>query len=89
MQESVSLIKAYLQTQQIPSESDLYEMGFVAASLQKFDEAISYYKVVVGMNSNPAFSQNAYYQPGNAYFRSREEARSFVGVSFGKRNDLR
>ena len=65
-----------MQTQQNPSESDLYEMGFVAANLQKFDEAISYYNQLV--NSNSAFSQNAYYQLGNAYLEvgKKQEALS-------------
>ena len=74
--EAYPHLKAYLQTQQNPSESDLYEMGFVAANLQKFDEAISYYNQLV--NSNSAFSQNAYYQLGNAYLEvgKKQEALS-------------
>ena len=40
------------------------EMGFVAAKSSKFDEAIYYYNQLV--NSNSEFSQNAYYQLGNA-----------------------
>jgi tetratricopeptide (TPR) repeat protein len=63
--EAYPHLKEYLQTQQNPSESDLYEMGFVAANLQKFDEAISYYNQL--LNSKSALAQNAYYQLGNAY----------------------
>ena len=85
--EAYPHLKAYLQTQQNPSESDLYEMGFVAANLQKFDEAISYYNQLV--NSNSAFFTKCLLSARKCIFRSREEARSFVGVSFGKRHDLR
>ncbi|MEC5394315.1 tetratricopeptide repeat protein [Bergeyella sp. RCAD1439] len=58
-------LKVYLQSQQEPSESDLYEMGFVASQLQKYDEAVTYYNRLT--NSRSAMSQNAYYQLGNAY----------------------
>ena len=58
-------LKDYLTVQQNPSESDLYEMGFVAAQLKKYDEAVSYYNQLI--NSNSALAQNAYYQLGNAY----------------------
>ena len=58
-------LKDYLSVQQNPSENDLYEMGFVAAQLKKYDEAVSYYNQLI--NSNSALSQNAYYQLGNAY----------------------
>jgi tetratricopeptide (TPR) repeat protein len=77
--EAYPHLKAYLQTQQNPSESDLYEMGFVAANLQKFDEAISYYNQL--LNSNSALAQNAYYQLGNAYLevgKSKKLCRRFV-----------
>ena len=57
---SVSSFKSVFANQQNPSESDLYEMGFVAANLQNLMKAISYYNQLV--NSNSAFSQNAYYQ---------------------------
>jgi tetratricopeptide (TPR) repeat protein len=43
----------------------IYEMGFVAAQLKKYDEAVSYYNQL--LNSNSALAQNAYYQLGNAY----------------------
>ncbi|HCR77980.1 MAG TPA: hypothetical protein DIW37_16555, partial [Chryseobacterium sp.] len=58
-------LKDYLSVQQNPSENDLYEMGFVAAQLKKYDEAVSYYNQL--LNSNSALAQNAYYQLGNAY----------------------
>jgi tetratricopeptide (TPR) repeat protein len=59
-------LKIYLEGKVNPSESDLYEMGFVSAHLKKYDEAVSYYNQL--LNSNSATSQNAYYQLGNAYF---------------------
>ena len=58
-------LKIYLDTQQTPSESDLYEMGFVAAQLKKYDEAVSYYNRLI--NNDSPLAQNAYYQLGNAY----------------------
>lgn len=58
-------LKNYLESKPNPSESDLYEMGFVSAQLKKYDEAVSYYNQLI--NSNSATSQNAYYQLGNAY----------------------
>lgn len=58
-------LKNYLDSKPEPSESDLYEMGFVAAQLKQYDEAVSYYNQLI--NSNSATSQNAYYQLGNAY----------------------
>ncbi|MBU8882418.1 tetratricopeptide repeat protein [Kaistella sp. DKR-2] len=58
-------LKNYLESKSTPSESDLYEMGFVSAQLKKYDEAVSYYNQLI--NSNSATSQNAYYQLGNAY----------------------
>lgn len=61
-------LKKYLEQQQNPTESDLYEMGFVAAQLKKHDEAVSYYNQLI--NSNSAMSQNAYYQLGNAYLET-------------------
>lgn len=61
-------LKIYLDSQEKPSESDLYEMGFVSAKLQKYDEAVGYYNQLV--NSNSAQSQNAYYQLGNAYLQT-------------------
>ncbi len=69
-------LKTFAESKENPSESDLYEMGFVAAQLQKYDEAVSYYNQLI--NSNSALSQNAYYQLGNAYFltNSKQEALS-------------
>lgn len=58
-------LKSYLESKPNPSESDLYEMGFVSAQLKKYDEAVSYYNQLI--NTNSATSQNAYYQLGNAY----------------------
>lgn len=58
-------LKNYLDSKPEPSESDLYEMGFVAAQLKLYDEAVSYYNQLI--NSNSATSQKAYYQLGNAY----------------------
>lgn len=58
-------LKTYLETQKQPSESDLYEIGYVASQAKKYDEAVFYYSQLT--NSNSAMSQNAYYQLGNAY----------------------
>ena len=69
-------LKTYLESKTNPSESDLYEMGFVSAQLKKYDEAVSYYNQLI--NSNSAASQNAYYQLGNAYLEvgKKQEALS-------------
>ena len=69
-------LKIYLETQTSPSESDLYEIGFVASQLGKYDEAVSYYSQLI--NSQSAFAQNAYYQLGNAYLQvgKKQEALS-------------
>ncbi|AZI20066.1 tetratricopeptide repeat protein [Chryseobacterium taklimakanense] len=64
-------LKIYLDKQQNPSESDLYEMGFVAANLKRYDEAVSYYNRLI--NSNSAMAQNAYYQLGNAYLQTNNK----------------
>lgn len=64
-------LKSYLQNQQNPTENDLYEMGFVSAQLQKYNEAVSYYNQLI--NSNSALAQNAYYQLGNAYLQTRKK----------------
>lgn len=69
--EAYPHLKTYLDTQSNPSESDLYEMGFVAAKLQKYDEAVSYYNQLI--NSSSALSQNAYYQLGNAYLQTNKK----------------
>lgn len=75
-------LKDYLAVQQNPSENDLYEMGFVAAKLKKYDEAVSYYNQL--LNSNSALSQNAYYQLGNAYLAvdKKQEALSAFRSSY-------
>ena len=69
-------LKNYLESKPNPSESDLYEMGFVSAQLKKYDEAVSYYNQLI--NTNSATSQNAYYQLGNAYLEvgKKQEALS-------------
>ncbi len=69
-------LKNYLESKATPSESDLYEMGFVSAQLKKYDEAVFYYNQLI--NSNSATSQNAYYQLGNAYLEvgKKQEALS-------------
>lgn len=75
-------LKNYLAVQLNPSENDLYEMGFVAAKLKKYDEAVSYYNQLV--NSNSALAQNAYYQLGNAYLEvgKKQEALSAFRSSY-------
>lgn len=69
-------LKIYLDGRPDPSESDLYEMGFVSAKLQKYDDAVSYYNRLIHRNS--AVAQNAYYQLGNAYLQTgkKQEALS-------------
>lgn len=64
-------LKIYLDSKPNPSESDLYEMGFVAAQLKKYDEAVSYYNRLI--NSSSELSQNAYYQLGNAYLEEGQK----------------
>lgn len=75
-------LKIYLEQQQNPSESDLYEIGFVSAQLNKYDEAVSYYNRLI--NSNSAVAQNAYYQLGNAYLQTnkKQEALSAFRSSY-------
>lgn len=74
--EAYPHLKTFLDSEGNPSESDLYEMGFVAAQLQKYDEAVSYYNQLI--NNNSELSQNAYYQLGNAYLQTdkKQEALS-------------
>ena len=84
--EAYPHLKAYLQTQQNPSKVILYEMGFVAANLQNLTRQFLYYNQLV--NSNSAFSQNAYYQLGNAYLEVGKK-KKLCRRLFGKRNDLR
>ncbi|MEN2434745.1 tetratricopeptide repeat protein [Weeksellaceae bacterium A-14] len=69
-------LKTYLGTQTAPTESDLYEMGFVASKLQNYPEAVSYYNQLT--NSSSPLAQNAYYQLGNAYLQTgkKQEALS-------------
>lgn len=69
-------LKTYLDQQKNPTENDLYEMGFVASQLGKYDEAVSYYNQLT--NSSSKLSQNAYYQLGNAYLQTgkKQEALS-------------
>ncbi|RRQ45805.1 tetratricopeptide repeat protein [Chryseobacterium sp. SC28] len=69
-------LKLFLNQEPTPSESDLYEMGFVAAQLQKNEEAVGYYNQLI--NSNSPLAQNAYYQLGNAYLETgkKQEALS-------------
>lgn len=69
-------LKNYLDVQTSPSESDLYEMGFVSAKMSRYEEAVSYYNRLI--NSNSAMAQNAYYQLGNAYLQTfkKQEALS-------------
>ncbi len=64
-------LKIYLDSKGNPSESDLYEMGFVSAQLKKYDEAVSYYNRLI--NSSSELSQNAYYQLGNAYLEEGQK----------------
>lgn len=69
-------LKLFLDKEQTPSESDLYEMGFVSAQLKRNDEAVGYYNQLI--NSNSPLAQNAYYQLGNAYLETgkKQEALS-------------
>ena len=64
-------LRKYVDANENPTESDLYEMGFVAAQLQKHDEAVAYYNKLI--NSNSAMSQNAYYQLGNSYLETGQK----------------
>lgn len=61
-------LKQYFDYKTQPSESDLYEMGFVAAQLGLYEEAVSYYNQLI--NQQSALAQNAYYQLGNAYLQT-------------------
>ncbi len=69
-------LKLFLDKEKTPSESDLYEMGFVSAQLKKNDEAVGYYNQLI--NSSSPLAQNAYYQLGNAYLETgkKQEALS-------------
>ncbi|WP_407484935.1 tetratricopeptide repeat protein [Elizabethkingia miricola] len=75
-------LKTYLNSKSVPSESDLYEMGFVAAQMKRYDEAVSYYNQLI--SSQSALAQNAYYQLGNAYLevgKKREALSAFRSAS--------
>ena len=82
-------LKIYLESKQTPSESDLYEMGFVSAQLKKYDEAVSYYNQLI--NSNSSTSQNAYYQLGNAYLAvgKKQEALSAFRSAYQMSYDIK
>ncbi|MBW8359077.1 MAG: tetratricopeptide repeat protein [Weeksellaceae bacterium] len=82
-------LKTFLESKESPSESDLYQMGFVAAQLQKYDEAVSYYNQLI--NSNSALAQNAYYQLGNAYIQTgkKQEALSAYRSAYQMTYDTR
>lgn len=75
-------LKKYLEKDTNPSETDLYEMGFVTAQLGEYQEAISYYNQLI--NSQSSLSQNAYYQLGNAYLKvgKKQEALSAFRSSY-------
>ncbi len=75
-------LKAYVDAKASPSENDLYEMGYVAAQLRKYEEAVGYYNQLI--NNNSALAQNAYYQLGNAYLetgRKQEALSAFRSAS--------
>ncbi|MFC6268021.1 tetratricopeptide repeat protein [Frigoriflavimonas asaccharolytica] len=69
-------LKIFLESKENPTESDLYEAGFVAAQLKKYEEAVGYYNQLI--NNQSQLSQNAYYQLGNAYLEidKKQEALS-------------
>lgn len=75
-------LKEYVKKDNEPSESDLYEMGFVSAQLGQYEEAVSYYNQLI--NSQSIVSQNAYYQLGNAYLQvgQKQEALSAFRSSY-------
>lgn len=74
--EAYPHLKSFLESRPDAGESDLYQMGFVAAQLGKYDEAVSYYNQLI--NNSSELSQNAYYQLGNAYLQTgkKQEALS-------------
>lgn len=61
-------LKVYFDFKEKPTESDLYEMGFVASQMALYDEAVSYYNQLI--NTQSPLAQNAYYQLGNAYLKT-------------------
>ena len=80
-------LKTFLESKENPSESDLYEMGFVAAQLKKYDEAVNYYNQLI--NNQSQLSQNAYYQLGNAYLEidKKQEALSAFRSAYQMKYD--
>ncbi|PIE50964.1 MAG: hypothetical protein CSA38_00385 [Flavobacteriales bacterium] len=75
-------LKKYIEKDENPSETDLYEMGFVTAQLKNYNEAISYYNQLI--NTQSGLAQNAYYQLGNAYLQvgKKKEALSAFRSSY-------
>lgn len=75
-QSAESHLKEYLDYQTNPSESDLYQMGFVLAESGNYNGAVSYYNQLI--NNQSSLAQNAYYQLGNAYLQtgSKQQALS-------------
>lgn len=69
-------LKKYLENTENPSDTDLYEMGFVSAQLHNYAEAVSYYNQLI--NSNSSLAQNAFYQLGNAYLQNNQKAEALV-----------
>ncbi|WP_300669590.1 tetratricopeptide repeat protein [Soonwooa sp.] len=70
-QSAYHYLKKYFDKAGNPSESDLYEMGFVAAKAGKSEDAVNYYNQLI--NSNSPLAQNAYYQLGNAYLQTNKK----------------
>lgn len=70
-QSAYPYLKKYIDQSSNATESDLYEMGFVAAKAGKSEEAVSYYNQLI--NSQSPLAQNAYYQLGNAYLQTNKK----------------
>lgn len=81
-------LKIFLESKENPTESDLYEAGFVAAQLQKYEEAVNYYNQLI--NNQSQLSQNAYYQLGNAYLEinKKQEALSAFRSAYQMNYDV-
>ena len=75
-QEAYPYLKYYADRQSTPSVSDLYQLGFVSAKLNRYEEAVGYYNQIITADS--PLAQNAYYQLGNAYLHTgkKQEALS-------------